>query len=215
MKNFFTSHSYKHSKKLTLLGGFLFSIFFIIICYGVRFSTKKQIDQKNYILLKEASSQLFSFSKMPSSTTTTMIENALKKYPKLSKEYQSLLTNLYLIQGHKEKALELLNEPTKIKPLFEEEIIRINNEVTRLYLENNLEKALEQASFLQSLLDKNKENFPMLFSLNLFRLFLIANKLNVKDKVSYIQEINNNHTCNEIFKLFSEGECTIKKFLKM
>ncbi len=214
MKKFFTSCI--PLKKLSFLGCAFFSIFFVITCYGIRVFKKRQLDQKNYLLLKEASSQLFTLSKIPSLTTANMIENALKKYPNLSKEYQNFLANIYLIQGNKEKALNLLyNEPIKIMAPFEKEIMTVNNEIIRLYLEDNLKEALEKTLFLQKLLNKNKENFPMLFSLNLFRLFLITNKLNIEDIAPYIQEIQNDKTCEEIFKLFSEGEYSIKKFLNI
>lgn len=214
MKKFFSL--YKQLKRFSLLGVLFFSILFFIISYGIRCSTKKKLEQKDYSLVKETISQLFGSPKNSSLVVTEIIERALKKYPNLSEEYQNPLTNLYLIQGNKEKALELFYSTTmKTEVSFEKEVLAINNEVTKLYLENNLKEALEKALCLHSLLKNNKEKFPTLFSLNLFRLFSITSKLNIQDKGLFTQEIINDPTCNKIFKLFSEGECSIKKFLKI
>lgn len=214
MKNFFSL--YKPLKRFSLLGTLLFFILSFIISYSIHYSKKKHLEQKNYFLVKETISQLFDSPKNSSLVVTEIIERALKKYPNLSEEYQNPLTNLYLIQGNKEKALELFYSTTsKTEVSFEKEVLAINNEVTKLYVENNLKEALEKALSLHSLLKNNQEKFPTLFSLNLFRLFSITSKLNVQDKGLFTQEIINDPTCNKIFKLFSEGECSIKQFLKM
>ncbi len=176
-------------------------------------SNRRAATSKNDFLTAKRSIFEFQKGKLVDSESIKQLEKIALSHPELHPPLDAIFTFTSLEQGKIAEAIasgaSSLNRTESYIPSYYADYSRAST----LIFENRYIEALDEAEKLAEQLEK-KSGFERLEAFNLLRILFLAKKIEAKEKVPLAWEKLKNHSSYpEIETIFSQGECSLKKYL--